>query len=381
MIFWRKKKKEEAKVEPAIEPSTDVDVRDEAVSEEEQIHFSEDHIIEHEEEPTPDHTPIEDAQEAEQVQESQKEESQGSWFSRLTKGLSKSSSKISQGITDIFTKKKLDDETLEELEELLISADLGPKTATKIVDQFRDERFGKEIDPEEIKQYLSERVEAILDPIARGLDFDPSKKPYVIVMAGVNGVGKTTTIGKIAYDLTVNQKKSVMLAAGDTFRAAAVEQLKVWGERTGCEVIAKDIGADAASVAYEAYAKAKEQGVDVLMIDTAGRLHNKANLMEELAKIIRVLKKQDESLPHASLLVLDATTGQNAHAQVETFKQMIDISGLIVTKLDGSAKGGVLVSLADSFDLPVHLIGIGEKQEDLRPFRADEFAKSLIGLS
>lgn len=392
MLFWKKKKKDkkseeleeqplQKEAEPKIEPSTDAPVPDaDDVLKPVEDEKVEDIVEEVKETPVPQ--PVLDEEIEEAKQENQKDDPEkGGWFSRLTKGLSKSSSKISQGITDIFTKKKLDDDTLEELEELLISADLGPKTASKIVDGLRDERFGKEIEPEEIKDFLCAKVEEILEPIAQGLEFSEDKKPYVIVMAGVNGVGKTTTIGKIAYDLKVNQGKSVVLAAGDTFRAAAVEQLKIWGDRTGCDVVAKDIGADAASVAYEAYMKAKEEGADVLMIDTAGRLHNKANLMEELAKIIRVLKKQDESLPHASLLVLDATTGQNAHAQVETFKQMINVSGLIVTKLDGSAKGGVVVSLADHFDLPVHLIGVGEKQEDLRPFRSDEFAKSLLGLS
>lgn len=386
MMFWRKKDKDKDKnkkpqqdKEPAIEPS--IDAEDTDLSEDDLHHFQPtDHEIinELDETPVPKHTKNDDLKEAEELSDHSKE---GGWFSRLTKGLSKSSNKIGQGITDIFTKKKLDDETLEELEELLITADLGPSTASRIVEEMRAERFGKDIDAGEVKIYLAEKIEAILKPVAFPLEIDTTKKPYVILVAGVNGVGKTTTIGKIANWLHYTQKKSVMLAAGDTFRAAAVEQLQIWGERVGSKVIAKDIGSDAASVAYEAYAAAKEAGVDVLMIDTAGRLHNKAHLMEELAKIIRVLKKQDEALPHASLLVLDATTGQNAHAQVETFKEMVDITGLVVTKLDGSAKGGVLVSLADQFGLPVHMLGVGEGKEDLRPFTASDYAKSLLGIS
>lgn len=304
------------------------------------------------------------------------------WVSRLGLGLSKSSSKLTQGLSDLLTKKKLDEEMLEGLEELLITADLGPKTAARVVADFSSGRFGKDISEEEVREALAASISKILSPVAKPLQIERPANggPFVILVCGVNGAGKTTTIGKLAYDWSKNKSKSVMLAAGDTFRAAAIEQLSVWATRAGCPIIKKDIGADAAAVAFESYQTAKEQGADILMIDTAGRLQNKSNLMAELEKIIRVLKKQDESLPHAVLLVLDATTGQNALSQVETFKAMVNVTGLIVTKLDGTAKGGVLVALADQFGLPVHAIGIGEKIADLSEFRAEDYAKGLVGL-
>ena len=270
---------------------------------------------------------------------------------------------------------------LEQLEEVLISADLGPSTAAKLVEEFGQGRFGKEISEEEIKSALAESVAKILEPVAKPLEINkPADGPFVVLVCGVNGVGKTTTIGKLAQNLYYKDKKSVMMAAGDTFRAAAVEQLQEWAKRTHSGFYAKDVAADSAAVAFEAYQKAKEQGTDVVLIDTAGRLQNKKNLMEELQKIVRVLKKQDESLPHAVLLVLDATTGQNAFSQLETFKEMVAVTGLIVTKLDGSAKGGVLVGLADKFGVPVHAIGIGEQAEDMQPFAAKDYARSLMGL-
>ncbi len=304
----------------------------------------------------------------------------GSWLGRLSKGLSKSSSKIGQGLADLVTKRKLDQNMLDELEELLIMADLGPKTAAHIVGTFGADRFGKDISETEIKDLLAGSISKILSPVAQTMAFAKvDGKPMVVIVCGVNGVGKTTTIGKIAYDLSVKQGMKITLGAGDTFRAAAVEQLEIWAQRANTGFVKKDLGADAAALAYEAYEKAKADNADVLFIDTAGRLHNKANLMAELEKIIRVLKKHDENLPHAVLLVLDATTGQNAHAQVETFKQMVNVTGLAVTKLDGSAKGGVVVSLADHFGLPIHYIGVGETAEDLRPFAADDFARSLVG--
>jgi len=305
------------------------------------------------------------------------------WFARLRKGLTRSSDKIGGGITDIFTKRKLDDETLEELEDLLITADLGPATAAKLSADLAKNRFGKDIAPEEVRAELAAGVARILEPVAKPLtialpDSQP-KTPLVILVAGVNGSGKTTTIGKLGKQL-VAQGYSVMLGAGDTFRAAAVEQLQVWGGRIGCPVVTKDIGADAAALAYEAVEKARESGTDILLLDTAGRLQNKANLMEELQKMIRVLKKLDDNAPHQVLLVLDATVGQNAHSQVEIFGEMVNVSGLVVTKLDGSAKGGVIVSLAEKFGLPVHAIGVGEGVDDLRSFKADDFARSLMGL-
>jgi fused signal recognition particle receptor len=303
-------------------------------------------------------------------------EKQG-WFGRLRQGLSRSSTKLSEGITGIFTKRKLDQATLDELEELLIQADLGVGTAAKLVGAFGKTRFGQEIAPEEVKSALAGEIAKILEPVAQPLT--PTEKPSVVLVVGVNGSGKTTTIGKLAQ-LYREDGKKVMLAAGDTFRAAAVEQLQIWGERVGAPVIAKGAGADPAGLAYEALEGARAEGIDILLIDTAGRLHTKSNLMEELRKVIRVLRKLDASAPHHCLLVLDATTGQNALAQVETFKQMVDVTGLVVTKLDGTAKGGVLVAIADKFKLPVHAIGIGEKAGDLRPFSAEAFARGLMGL-
>ncbi|MFN3827241.1 MAG: signal recognition particle-docking protein FtsY [Micavibrio sp.] len=303
------------------------------------------------------------------------------WVSRLGMGLSKSSARLGQGLADLVTKKKLDQETLDQLEETLIVADLGPQTAARIVADFSKDRFGKDIDENEIRQALSKSIATVLEPVAQTLSFDKEGEgPFVVLVCGVNGAGKTTTIGKIAHQLH-GQGKRVAIAAGDTFRAAAVEQLKIWAERTNSFFVAKDTGADAAAVAFEAYQIAKEQNIDVLLIDTAGRLHNKSNLMAELQKIIRVLKKHDEALPHATILVLDSTTGQNAHAQVETFREMVSVNGLAVTKLDGSAKGGVVVGLADRFGLPIYLIGVGEGINDLQPFKAQEFADSLVGLA
>jgi len=301
------------------------------------------------------------------------------WVSRLGMGLAKSSAKLTQDIGDLLTKSTLDDASLEELEDILIQADLGPKTAARIIQDFSDKRFADNTGTLQVRETLAASMADILEPVAKPLEIT-SEKPFVVLVCGVNGVGKTTTIGKMAQFFTNEQNKSVMLAAGDTFRAAAVEQLGEWAKRAGAAFFAKEQNADAAAVAYEAYEKAKQENVDILFIDTAGRLHNKSNLMEELKKITRVLQKQNESLPHAVLLVLDATTGQNAYEQVRVFKEMIAVTGLVVTKLDGSAKGGVLVGLADQFGLPVHFIGIGEAAGDLRPFKANDYARSLMGL-
>jgi fused signal recognition particle receptor len=301
------------------------------------------------------------------------------WFGRIKAGLSRSSSRLTQGIGDLFTKRKLDDEALEELEELLIGADLGVATASRVTARLAKSRFGKEISPEEIKQALAEEIVPILAPVAKPLALDPARKPHVVLMVGVNGSGKTTTIGKLAKYYK-GQGLKVTMAAADTFRAAAVEQLKVWGERTGCPVVARDQGADAAGLAFDALSEAAKRGDDLLLIDTAGRLQNKADLMAELQKMVRVLKKQDPSAPHDVLLVLDSTVGQNAHAQVEIFKELVQVSGLVMTKLDGTARGGVVVALAEKFGLPVHAIGVGEGVDDLRPFEADAFARSLVGL-
>ena len=301
------------------------------------------------------------------------------WLSRLRAGLSRSTSKVGGGIGSIFTKRKLDDEALEELEELLISADLGVSTAGKLTAQLGKRRFGKEVDPESVRDALAEDITEILDPVARPLDVDPARQPHVVLVVGVNGSGKTTTIGKLAKHWTDAGHK-VHLAAGDTFRAAAVEQLQIWGQRSGCPVTVKDTGADAAGLAYDALQAARKEGADVLLVDTAGRLHNKSNLMSELQKVVRVIQKLDPSAPHDTLLVLDATVGQNAVQQVQTFRELVNVSGLAVTKLDGSARGGILVALAEKFGLPVHVIGVGETADDMRPFKARNFARALVGL-
>ena len=301
------------------------------------------------------------------------------WFEKLKTGLFKSSEKITEGVKKIFVNKKLDIETLNNLEELLIMADLGPATAEKLTAELANEKFDKNIKPDEVKAFLAKKIEESLEEVAIPLILDNSYKPVVVLIVGVNGTGKTTTIGKLAKQYS-NEGKKIMIAACDTFRAAAVEQLQIWAERSNAEFIKGNEGCDAAGLAYEALEKAKEKKIDVLFIDTAGRVQNRTELMEELAKIIRVIRKLDSNSPHHCLLTLDATTGQNALSQVEIFKEMAEISGLIVTKLDGSAKGGILLSLAEKFNLPVHAIGVGEKIEDLQSFEAQEFANRLMGL-
>ncbi|MDP2699609.1 signal recognition particle-docking protein FtsY [Thalassospira sp.] len=308
------------------------------------------------------------------------EEVKKSWFSRLTDGLKRSSSKLTTGIADIFTKRRLDDEALQEFEDLLITSDLGVATAAKLGAELSRTRFDKQVEAGEIQEFIADEVAKILEPVAIPLMIDAGRKPHVVLVVGVNGSGKTTTIGKLAKTYR-DQGLKVMMAAGDTFRAAAVEQLKVWGERTGCPVISRGDGADAAGLAFDAIEQARREGYDLLLIDTAGRLQNKAHLMDELKKIVRVIRKCDETAPHDTLLVLDATTGQNAHNQVEVFSEATNVSGLIVTKLDGTAKGGVVVALAEKFGKPVHAIGVGEAAEDLRPFEARAFARSLAGLA
>lgn len=303
------------------------------------------------------------------------------WFEKLKQGLAKTSARLTDGVAGIFTgKRRLDDAALEELEDVLIGSDLGPGMAARMTAELARTRFDKEIGGDEVREAFAAHVTSVLEPVAKPLVIDRTKKPHVVLVVGVNGSGKTTTIGKLAKHYK-DQGLTVMLAAGDTFRAAAVEQLKVWGERTGCPVIARDTGSDAASLAFEALTEAKEAGVDVLLVDTAGRLHNKAGLMQELQKVVRVLGKQDDSAPHDTIMVLDATVGQNALQQVKVFGEMVKVTGLVVTKLDGTAKGGVLVALADTFGLPVHAIGVGEQAEDMRPFEARDFARSLMGLS
>jgi fused signal recognition particle receptor len=302
-----------------------------------------------------------------------------SWWRRLSSGLARTAGSVTDGITSLFTKRKLDATTLEDLEDLLIQADLGVDVAARISGAVGKGRYDKEIAPDEVRAILAEEVAKVLAPVAVPLAVDPARKPFVLLMVGVNGAGKTTTIGKLASKFRA-EGKSVMLAAGDTFRAAAIEQLKVWGERTGAPVIARDQGGDAAGLAFDALKAAREQGVDVLLIDTAGRLQNRAELMAELEKVIRVIRKQDETAPHATLLVLDATVGQNALNQVEIFGKTAGVTGLVMTKLDGTARGGILVALAERFRLPIHFIGVGEGVDDLEPFEASDFARAIAGL-
>ncbi len=302
-----------------------------------------------------------------------------SWFKRLKAGLSKTSSRLTQSITGALTRRRLDDEALEELEEALITADLGVSVAAKLTESLAKERFNKEVTDEEVRGALADDIAEILSPVAQPLAINRARRPHVILVVGVNGSGKTTTIGKLGQHYSQAGLR-LRLAAGDTFRAAAIEQLQIWGGRCGVPVVAKESGADAAGLAFDALQQARAAGEDLLLIDTAGRLHNKRELMDELAKIIRVLKKLDESAPHDILLVLDATTGQNALAQVATFKDLVAITGLVVTKLDGSAKGGILVALAEQYGLPVHAVGVGEGADDLKPFDPHEFARSLMDL-
>jgi len=320
-------------------------------------------------------TPVTADVEAEAAVEPAPAAKQG-WFSRLKSGLTKTSARLSDGITGLFTKKKLEPDTLEKLEDLLIQADLGVDTAMRITDALSQGRYDKGISPEDVRGVLAQEVTRVLAPVAQPLQVRPGLKPHVILVVGVNGTGKTTTIGKLAAQFR-RQGHSVMLAAGDTFRAAAIDQLKIWGERNSAPVIARTVGADSSGLAYDALKTAQEEKSDVLLIDTAGRLQNKQALMEELEKVVRVLRKLDPDAPHDVVLVLDATTGQNALNQVEVFRDRAGVSGLIMTKLDGTARGGILVAIAAKFGLPVHAIGVGEGIEDLQPFDAEEFARAI----
>jgi fused signal recognition particle receptor len=301
------------------------------------------------------------------------------WFERLRQGMAKSSKSLTSGIADILVKRRLDAATLEELEEVLIRADLGPAAAASIAGAVAEGRYNRDVDPEEVKQILAAQVAKLLSPAEIAFRFDEAHKPFVILVVGVNGSGKTTTIGKLGA-IARREGFSVAFAACDTFRAAAIEQLAVWAERTGARLISRSTGADAAGLAFDALHMARQEGTDVLIIDTAGRLQNKANLMAELEKIVRVLKKLDPDAPHATLLVLDATTGQNALAQVEIFNRSAAVTGLIMTKLDGTARGGILVAITEKFRLPVHAIGVGEGIEDLQPFEAEAFSRAIAGL-
>lgn len=302
-----------------------------------------------------------------------------SWFQRLRAGLARTSAHLTGQITSLFTKRKLDDATLQDLEDLLIQADLGVETALRITDTLAAERYGKEVTGEDVANIMAAEITKVLEPVARPLELDLSHKPHVILVVGVNGTGKTTTIGKLAAKLSGAGLK-VMMAAGDTFRAAAIEQLHIWAERTGSDIVSSKLGADAAGLAYEAYEQAREKKSDVLIIDTAGRLQNKTELMAELEKIVRVLGKLDPDAPHTVLQTLDATTGQNAMNQVEIFRNIAGVSGLIMTKLDGTARGGILVAIAAKHKLPVYFIGVGEGIDDLEPFEAKDFAQAIAGV-
>ena len=302
-----------------------------------------------------------------------------SLWQRLTGGLKRTSSALGGAVADLVTKRKLDGGTLEELEEVLIRADLGVDVASRIAAAVGQGRYDKTVSGDEVKAILAAEVGKILAPVQRPLAIDGTHKPFVILVVGVNGSGKTTTIGKLAAKLAGENHK-VMLAAGDTFRAAAIEQLKIWGGRIGAKVIAREQGSDAASLAYEALEAARADGVDVLLVDTAGRLQNKTGLMSELDKIVRVMKKVDASAPHAVVLVLDATVGQNALSQVGEFQKVAGVTGLVMTKLDGTARGGILVAIAAKYNLPVHYIGLGEGVDDLEAFDAQEFAKAVAGI-
>jgi fused signal recognition particle receptor len=301
------------------------------------------------------------------------------WWRRLTAGLKRSSSALGGAIAHVVAKRQLDEATVDEIEDELIRADLGSETADRIATELRYGRFNTAITADEIKAVVAAEVEKALAGVAQPLVIDTAKKPFVILVAGVNGSGKTTTIGKLAAKLRA-EGRTVMLAAGDTFRAAAIEQLKIWAQRTGADFMAREAGADAAGLAFDAVAAAKERGTEVLLVDTAGRLQNRTELMGELQKIVRVIKKIDDSAPHAVLLVLDATVGQNALSQVEIFKKAVGVTGLAMTKLDGTARGGILVAIAAKFPVPVHYIGVGEGVDDLAPFSARDFARAMVGL-
>jgi fused signal recognition particle receptor len=304
--------------------------------------------------------------------------SEGSWWRRLSGGLQRTSAALGGAISDLLTKRKLDAATIGEIEDVLIRADLGLDAAHNIAVALGEGRHGAGISPAEVKAAVAEEIEKVLAPVAQPLVIDAANKPFVILVAGVNGSGKTTTIGKLAARLRA-EGRSVMMAAGDTFRAAAIDQLKIWSERTGSAFIAKEAGADAAGLVFDALRAAKERNVDVLLVDTAGRLQNRTELMEELQKIVRVIKKADPSAPHAVLLVLDATVGQNALSQVEIFRKVVGVTGLAMTKLDGTARGGILVAIAGKFAVPVHFIGVGEGVDDLAPFSARDFARAVAG--
>lgn len=382
-LFGRNKKQDEPKIEPIIEEEKIKDI-------ESSIEKFETHDLVEEEKIQEISTalePIEEIIEAKKLEdklqpvaeiETREKPSEGGFFSRLVKGLLKTKQNIGAGFRSFFLGKKIDDELFEELEEQLLIADIGVPTTSKIIKNLTEHASRKELqDAELLYQQLKVEMANILEPVAKPLVIDNTKKPYVILMVGVNGVGKTTTIGKLARKFQA-EGKSVMLAAGDTFRAAAVEQLQVWGERNHIPVVAQSTGSDSASVIFDAMQSAAARNIDILIADTAGRLQNKNNLMDELKKIVRVMKKYDETAPHEIMLTLDAGTGQNAISQAKLFNEAVGLTGISLTKLDGTAKGGVIFAIADQFKLPIRYIGVGEKIEDLREFNAKEFIEALF---
>ncbi|MEX4107554.1 signal recognition particle-docking protein FtsY [Haemophilus influenzae] len=382
-LFGRNKKQDEPKIEPIIEEEKIKDI-------EPSIEKFETHDLVEEEKIQEISTalePIEEIIEAKKLEdelqpvaeiETREKPSEGGFFSRLVKGLLKTKQNIGAGFRSFFLGKKIDDELFEELEEQLLIADIGVPTTSKIIKNLTEHASRKELqDAELLYQQLKVEMADILEPVAQPLEIDSTKKPYVILMVGVNGVGKTTTIGKLARKFQ-SEGKSVMLAAGDTFRAAAVEQLQVWGERNHIPVVSQSTGSDSASVIFDAMQSAAARNIDILIADTAGRLQNKNNLMDELKKIVRVMKKYDETAPHEIMLTLDAGTGQNAISQAKLFNEAVGLTGISLTKLDGTAKGGVIFAIADQFKLPIRYIGVGEKIEDLREFNAKEFIEALF---
>ncbi|CWW37495.1 TPA: signal recognition particle-docking protein FtsY [Haemophilus influenzae] len=382
-LFGRNKKQDEPKIEPIIEEEKIKDIEPSIEK------FEANDLVEEEkiQEISTALEPIEEIIEAKNLEddlqpvveiETREKPSEGGFFSRLVKGLLKTKQNIGAGFRSFFLGKKIDDELFEELEEQLLIADIGVPTTSKIIKNLTEHASRKELqDAELLYQQLKVEMADILEPVAQPLKIDSTKKPYVILMVGVNGVGKTTTIGKLARKFQA-EGKSVMLAAGDTFRAAAVEQLQVWGERNHIPVVAQSTGSDSASVIFDAMQSAAARNIDILIADTAGRLQNKNNLMDELKKIVRVMKKYDETAPHEIMLTLDAGTGQNAISQAKLFNEAVGLTGISLTKLDGTAKGGVIFAIADQFKLPIRYIGVGEKIEDLREFNAKEFIEALF---
>lgn len=312
------------------------------------------------------------------MSDSPQDQPKQSWWRRLSAGLKRTSSSLGSAVADLVTKRKLDRAMLDDIEDVLLRADLGTEVAARIAEAVGKGRYDKDVSADDVTTIVATEVEKVLSPVAKPLVIDAAQKPFVILVVGVNGSGKTTTIGKLASKLSSEGRK-VMLAAGDTFRAAAIEQLKIWGERNKVPVVSRAQGSDSASLAFEAVEAAKAQNIDVLLIDTAGRLQNKTELMVELEKVRRVIGKVDATAPHAVLLVLDATVGQNALSQVEAFQKTAGVTGLVMTKLDGTARGGILVALSEKYKLPVHFIGVGEGIDDLAPFTARDFARAIAG--